>query len=574
MNQKVRKVSIRWKLLAPVCVVILIICSVLGASNCVSIRSGLMQMATEQAQSVAEMTASVLDVDKIATISDSDENSEDYLEQKELMQELRGNSGIKYMYTLYAKEDNVYYGIDEDSSSDAKKIGDTFSLTYEDMKEVFEGKVFVEPEVDTSDGESLLTVYAPIVGEENNVVGVLGCDYDVSGILAQINSQIMQIMVFSIIAFIIAFFLVFIAIQNVMRSLKKVNTKIYDLVNNEGDLTQKLDIRSGDELELISKNVNAMLEYIRSIMLNIAEGSVKLNGSSKNVVSHLSATQMSIADVSATMEEMSAGMEETSASLVGINNSVSEIVEEIISVNERAKEGLTSSADIRNRALVVHQKATSEQKEAKELAEQLINDVNEKIEKSKAVDTINALTDEIISITNQTNLLSLNASVEAARAGEAGRGFAVVAEKIGQLAIDSSEAATQIQTVSRQVIEAVDELATESGKMIQFMDETAMAGYEKLIEITQNYQEDANYMNESMDEFATSATMLKKHVDAIRESVAEVNIALEESTQGVTNISEATVNVNLSVEDIGSEASSNLDIANGLEDEVNRFKLG
>ena len=80
-------------------------------------------------------------------------------------------------------------------------------------------------------------------------------------------------------------------------------------------------------------------------------------------------------------------------------------------------------------------------------------------------------------------------------------------------------------------------------------------------------------MNQMMTEFASSSENLKNNVEAIRDSVNSVNIAIEENTKGINNISEATVNITTSVDDIGAEANSNLDIANGLDTEVNRFKL-
>ena len=112
--------------------------------------------------------------------------------------------------------------------------------------------------------------------------------------------------------------------------------------------------------------------------------------------------------------------------------------------------------------------------QSKYLADEMAASVNEKIEKSKAVETIQALTDNIINITNQTNLLSLNASIEAARAGEAGRGFAVVAGEIGKLAADSADTANNIQSISGQVTSAVEDLAKNANDMISFIDETVL----------------------------------------------------------------------------------------------------
>ena len=80
-------------------------------------------------------------------------------------------------------------------------------------------------------------------------------------------------------------------------------------------------------------------------------------------------------------------------------------------------------------------------------------------------------------------------------------------------------------------------------------------------------------MNQMMTEFATSSENLKLNVENIRDSVNSVNIAIEESARGISSVSEATVSITTSVDDIGMEANSNLDIANGLDSEVNRFKL-
>ena len=574
MKQKVRKMSIRWKLLIPVGVIIFVICTLLSKFSYNRLQEEMMAIAQSEAQTVGTFAASKIDAGLLSTIRPGEENTQKYLKLKQTLIETREISGsIKYLYTLYTDGKGVYYGVDADQSEDFCAIGEEFEVGLDVLQGVFDGTPYVEPEIDQSEDEALITVYVPIKNNAGQVVAALACDYDADKIVAELADSSMKTIILSAAGVLLGLIIVFLTVQSIMRGLNGVNGKIYDLVNNEGDLTQKLDIHSGDELELIANNVNALLEYIRGIMINIAGNSTQLNSSSKMVVSSLSSTQMSISDVSATMQEMSAGMEETSAALTEINNSIVDIVEEIQAVNERAEHGRTSSDDIMNKAAAIYQNAIAEQEEAKHLADALAEAVSEKIEKSKAVETISQLTDNIISITSQTNLLSLNASIEAARAGEAGRGFAVVADEIGKLATNSAQAAAQIQVVSAEVIEAVNELAKEAEKMLKFMDETAMTGYEKLLETSRSYQSDVGDMNGMMNEFAASSEALRHNVDSIKESVGAVNIAIEESAKGITSVSEATVNITSSVDDIGAEANANLDVANGLDTEVNRFKL-
>lgn len=573
MKRKMRGISIGVKIILPVILIIAALCGVLGWNSYQKMKSGMVSMGVEQADMAANVAVKVIDASILSELSEGCEGSEEYKAVWTAMNNIQDTCGIKYMYTLYAEDGKVYYGVDTDETENKCAYGEEFEFSYDEMKTVFEGGKYVQDYIDVTDDGHLISVYTPIVDDKGNVVAVLGCDYDAYHVSKKLEDSVNSLIITAIVSLVIAILVVGLIIVAVMRSLKKVEHKIYDIVHNEGDLTQKLDIKSGDELEVIADNINALLEYIRGIMQNISSNSKTLEASSQTVVKNLSNAELNISDVSASMEEMTASMGETSDSLNRITDAIAIAYDAIGNISVSAVEGRDSSAEIMKEADEIHQGAANDRAEAKVQAEEIINTVNDRIEKSRAVEEIKALTDNIISITNQTNLLALNASIEAARAGEAGKGFAVVADEIGVLASNSAEAAGKIQKVSTEVILAVNQLAKEAEHMLVFMDETAMKGYEKLLEISESYHGNVGSLNKMMQDFATESDLLRRNIDSIKESVEAVSVAVSECATGVGNVSDMSVELTHNVKDIKNEADSNMNVAYSLTEEVNKFKL-
>ena len=149
----------------------------------------------------------------------------------------------------------------------------------------------------------------------------------------------------------------------------------------------------------------------------------------------------------------------------------------------------------------------------------------------------------------------------------------MVAGEIGKLASDSAEAASRIQAVSDEVVMTVNELSEKAGEMLRFLDETAMNGYEKLLETSDNYHSDVGAMNTMMQEFATESEQIRSQMDYIKDAMDAINVAVEESVKGVVNVTEMAVDLTNNVGDIEKEANSNMSIVGELNMEVGKFKL-
>ncbi|MEE0647219.1 MAG: methyl-accepting chemotaxis protein [Agathobacter rectalis] len=568
---RTRRLTIRAKILIPSIIIVVLVCGLMGYNSYTRFEKSMVRMGVEEADMAATIVADSLDAKLVYKVTVGSEGTQVYQNLQGDLRKKQKACGIAFLYTLYTDGKKVYYGVDSDE--DAAKVGDEFADSYAELEPVFGGKEYIQDYIDHTEDGDLITVYKPIEDNASKVVAILGCDYDASSITAELQKAVVQTLQIGGICLILAILILTIIVSRITKGLMQVNAKIYDLVHNEGDLTQKLDVRSGDELELIAGNVNELLAYIRKIMIGISSGSMRLMSSSRKMVDHLSSADESITDVSATMQEMSAAMEETTSSLNQITEAIDEIYSSVERIAGSADAGKVSSQEMESRASGANDAAAEGEKKANIETEKMAASLNEKIAKSKSVEQIEILTSNIIEITEQTNLLALNASIEAARAGEAGRGFAVVADEIGKLAGNSADAAAKIRQVSAEVIQAVDELAEGSQQMIEFVRNSTEEGFGGLVATSENYATDANAMRAMMEQFAQTAEELRSTMDGIRESISAVNIAVEESAKGIAGVSESSVQLTGNVNDIQSEASDNNGIAEDLATEVGKFKL-
>lgn len=573
MNHKTRGLSIKLKII--IVANILVVCTIclLSVIFLRRLEDDMVYMGVEQARTAARMTVMQVSGDELKQLAVGGEETQVYQELLKRLRSLKKDCNMKFIYTLYTDGQTIYYGVDTDESSRQNKIGQAFDKSYAEVGAVFDGQEYVQEYIDSTQDGELITAYVPVRDSDGNIVAMLGSDFDASEIVKKINEAKMSILILGGISILAAVLILNLVIGGVTKSIKVVNEKLFELVHNEGDLTQTLSVKTGDEMELMASNVNELLAYIHRIMVNVSDDSGTLSTSTEVIVNNLTSAGENIMDISATMQEMSAAMQETTASLNEISVSVDDAYKRIDNISGKAVEGNLTTEKISGKAQKINVDAGSQRESARLMAREMAQAVNDKIEGAKSVEDINILTEEIINITGQTNLLALNASIEAARAGEAGRGFAVVADEIGKLASDSAETAAKIRQVSGTVIASVEGLAAEAEKMIAFMENTAMDGYNKLLEMSDDYKSNAGEIHDVMEEFAEDSENMKQSIDRIRETIMNINIAVEESTKGIINVTEMSAGLSESVKDIEKKADVNKQIVGRLDTEIGKFKL-
>ena len=571
---KVRFLSIRQKFMIIAAICIMLVSFSIGGIAYFTMQNRLMITTVDNAQALASLVSNQVDRNILKSLKPGCEESTQY---KRIRQTLTGAievSTAKYIYTLYTDGTTVYYGVDGDTSEEYYMFGEVFEEDYEFLKPVFEeGKPLAIPEIDTVDGEKLITAYVPMIDLKGNVVAAIGVDCDATPFQNELNNLQKQIIMAVLIGCVISIAILFLATGRVVNSITMVNDKLDELINSDGDLTQTLNVRTGDEMEVMGGLINGLLSYIREIMLNVSDNSAVLTDASVAMLKGMVNAKEGIVDVSATMEEMNAAIEETSASVEHVTESVSVMNAAITEMASGAKQGAEYTTQISAKAQGIKNDAANEQMSAKAKSKEMADRAEEAMERSKAAEEIEVLTGNILDIAEETNLLALNASIEAARAGEAGRGFAVVAGEIGKLAQNSANAAAKIQEVSKTVMEAVEALAAETGNMVTFIETTAMSGYEKLMETCETYSEDAANLQKTMVHFEEESMELQKSIAEVDNAIKAVDFAMEENAKGVSGVTETVSTMTENMVTLEEQANKNQKVSEELDNEVHKFKL-
>lgn len=366
------------------------------------------------------------------------------------------------------------------------------------------------------------------------------------------------------------------SITHIALPASSAGTQLEDIIsrihNNEGDLTKRIQIKSKNEVGQLVDGINNFIEQLQGIMNIIKTQSEHMDELTSKIGANVQDSNESAGNISATMEQMSASMEEIAATIGQIAEGSDTVLREVQNMNSSVDNGVELVQKIKNRAGRMHQNTIAGKDRTSSKIIEIREMLNEALEESRSVEKIKQLTGEILDITSQTNLLSLNASIEAARAGEAGKGFAVVADEIRALADSSANTANNIQNISNLVISAVEKLAGNAETMLQFVDEKVLQDYDEFVVVVEKYERDADSMNSLIENFSQNTGEIHETISAMTTGLNDISVAVDESAKGVTNVAESAVSLVASMSQIQQQTISNQEISERLSNEVGRFR--
>ncbi|MBR1471278.1 MAG: methyl-accepting chemotaxis protein [Lachnospiraceae bacterium] len=385
------------------------------------------------------------------------------------------------------------------------------------------------------------------------------------------NITIIGMMVFLVVAvaaIVIMVKFVTAPLQDVTRQL---NTMIGNIHRKQGDLTDRIDVVSRNEIGDVVAGINEFVETLQVIMQKLRENALRLNETSEAISRQMQNARDNIRDTEAAVSQVSGSIQGVSSAADHITGRLDEVHHSVTDMDAKTAEGSRFAEQVVKEAHKIQNEAAEKKNNTGNRIESLNAVLKRSVENSEQVSKINELTDIILGIASQTNLLSLNASIEAARAGEAGRGFAVVAGEISHLAEDSSRTANDIQKISANVTAAVKELSENATAVIRFINDVVLKDYDAFVDTGNKYEQSAKHFDELLQEFRSNTDQLNRAMQAMSDSVSDIVGSVEGSVSALDATERSSAEISAGISDIAVSVETNKSVSDGLNYEVGRF---
>jgi methyl-accepting chemotaxis protein len=333
----------------------------------------------------------------------------------------------------------------------------------------------------------------------------------VEEIEADANALSVQILLFLVMGSVIAIILGVLIGSTIAKPIKRITEIIKQTAQLNFQRASDMDklMKNSDETGIMAKAVNEMRSVLRELISNMEHIKEDLSDNMKRLDDVMRDNNSISEDNSATTQELAAGMQETTSSTTMIVDNIDAIQKNAEEIRELSEREQKESREIMTRARELRDNTSASNKKAMGIYADMKKRTQEAIEKSKVVEKINELTNDIRNISSQTNLLALNANIEAARAGEAGRGFAVVATEIGALANQTFETVDGINEIVEEVNDAVVNMTDCIQVIMNFLESTVVVDYGSFGQVGERYEKDAASFAEAMQHIYSEITAVR-----------------------------------------------------------------
>ena len=423
--------------------------------------------------------------------------------------------------------------------------GQVLFLTRQNGEDGEEPKIIDVKEKSMFDeGKSVKDQLIFIEYEEKNDVGSVIVYYNTKVLEAKLSQSLrLNIIELIILDLIISVTIVVVLTLTVLKPLQQLTERIHALSSGEGDLFNKIQKAKYKEFDAITDSINIFTESLRTIVVDVTSASNSL----EDKATRNGATARDNADK---LDLQKQQLTTVAAAATELNQSVTVVAE---TASDTASHS-TEAAQLTNGVNQTIESSSQEIFNMREEMDHVNAEMHKLIEEGEKITTVlNVIND----ISEQTNLLALNAAIEAARAGEQGRGFAVVADEVRNLAVKTSQSTEQIQ------------------KNIQALDQATKSVEDELTRIAtmlENTAEKVGASQNSVKEVQELINHISERSGQISHATEEQRMAVEEISQAIVEASDASSEVSAGAVENSNNSQEVLSLSKSIAGHMSKFR--
>lgn len=471
-------------------------------------------------------------------------------------------------FTMINTKTNTYI-FSKDSKKIAKEIKDPMLLNISESAKKGAGNQIHEIDYKDADGKDCVGVYR-VLNDRGWAVVMTDTEDE---IFAMANTNRNTLGFICLGSFLLILLLTYVVIRFCLNPLKVAENAILNLKDLKLNKDEKIEkyVNGKSEIGHIATAIDSLYRTFDAIIDTLNSCSVSLLKSAEKITSSSEELYDCVGDNAATVEQVVAGVTLTEEAVEQVGKEIGRISELVSDVGRKVSDGSERSEELIQEVQKMKDTANQSLDANREKMVWNENNIEKAMKELQSLSRINEMVDRILEITSQTNLLSLNASIEAARAGEAGRGFAVVASEIGNLALSSSETATEIQTICKDANKNIDYVRQCFVSILDYWKTDVTKQFTDFIEMSNEYSTSIGSIEELIRGIQNVTDSVSDGVVAICNQMERVEGATEENSQGMERIIDKIEITKTSAEAISSVTHENQKNAEEIRDIVKKF---